>query len=58
MTNKTPKPLKNAHTPNTKRGMGDYYGTALPPKIGKMKEGVGFQEIAKVNLKKPPKAMA
>ena len=58
MTNKTPKPLKNAHTPNTQKGMGDYYGSGITAKIGKMKEGAGFQEISKGNLKKPPKSLA
>lgn len=58
MTNTKPKPLKNAHTPNAKKGMGDYYGTGITAKIGKMKEGVGFMEVSKGDLKKPPKSMA
>lgn len=52
------KPLKNAHTPNTKHGMGDYYGSGLTAKIGKMRDGVGFESLDKKKLKTPPKSLA
>jgi len=52
------KPLKNAHTPNTKKGMGDYYGTGLTNKIGKIVDVSGFEKPKNVNLKKPPKSLA
>jgi hypothetical protein len=55
---KAPKALKNAHTPNTKKGMGDYYGTGLTAKIGTMKEGVGFHSLSPKKLKTPPKSLA
>ena len=55
---KKPKPLKNAHTSDTKKGMGDYYGTGITAKIGKMREGVGFESLTKKQLKTPPKSLA
>lgn len=55
---KPPKPLKNAHTPNTKLGMGDYYGTGVRQKIGRMREGMGMQEITPKKMKTPPKSLA
>lgn len=55
---KLPKPLKNAHTPNTKRGLGDYYGTGIRAKLGRMREGMGMQEITPKKLKVPPKNLA
>jgi hypothetical protein len=49
---------KQAHTDNTKYGMGDYYGTGLTNKIGKIIDVTGFESPKKVNLKKPPKSLA
>jgi hypothetical protein len=52
------KPLKNAHTPNTKYGMGDYYGTGVRQKIGRVREGMGMQPLTPKKLKTPPKSLA
>ncbi len=53
------KPLKNAHTPNTKLGMGDSYGSGLKNKIGKMREdSMGMNDVPKKSLMKPPKKLA
>ncbi len=52
------KGLKNAHTSNAKKGMGDYYGTGVKQKFGRMVEGVGVNPLNKKKLKKPPKAVA
>ncbi len=56
---KPPKPLKNAHTPNTQFGMGDYYGSGVRAKIGKMREdSIGMFVTPPSKLKKPPKSLA
>jgi hypothetical protein len=52
------KAPKTAHTSDSKKGMGDYYGTGITAKIGKMKEGVGFESLTKKQLKTPPKSLA
>jgi len=49
---------KQAHTDNVKMGMGDYYGTGLNAKIGKVRDVTGYNEISKAKLKKPPKSLA
>lgn len=52
------KPPRFAHTSDSKKGMGDYYGTGITAKVGKMKEGVGFESLTKKQLKTPPKSLA
>jgi len=55
---KKAKGLKNAHTPNTKYGMGDYYGTGIRQKFGKMRsDSMGMQEVTQKKLKTPPKSV-
>jgi len=49
---------KQAHTDNVKMGMGDYYGTGLNAKIGKIRDVTGYNETPKSKLKKPPKSIA
>jgi hypothetical protein len=49
---------KQAHTSQTKMGMGDYYGTGITAKIGRMREGTGFEELSKKALRTPPKSLA
>jgi hypothetical protein len=50
---------KQAHTDNTKYGMGDYYGTGLNAKIGKIREGgVDIMNLSRKQLKTPPKNLA
>lgn len=56
---KLPKPLKNAHSSNSKKGMGDYYGTGLTPKIGRMRsDSIGMVQVTPKKLKIPPKSLA
>ncbi len=65
------KPLKGAHNANTKKssgdwhvsntsmGMGDYYGTGIRAKLGKMREdSMGMIEVTPKKLKTPPKSLA
>lgn len=50
---------KQAHTDNTKYGMGDYYGTGITAKVGKMRDGgVDSMNLSKKQLKTPPKNLA
>jgi hypothetical protein len=58
MTSKIGKGIKPAHTANTKYGRGDYYGSGTPAKIGKMRSGLGMQEVTPSKMKKPPKSLA
>lgn len=54
---KNSKPLKTAHTSNSKIGMGDYYGTGVKQKMGRIRESQ--MDFGKpTNLKRPPKSMA
>lgn len=51
--------LKTAHTANTQKGMGDYYGSGIRAKFGKIREdSVGMTTITAQKLKKPPKSLA
>jgi hypothetical protein len=52
------KGLKNAHTSNSKMGMGDYHGTGIRAPLGKMRDGMGMKDIKPSKLKKPPKSLA
>lgn len=53
------KGLKNAHTPNTKYGMGDHYGTGVKAKLGKMRDdSMGMIAVTPKKLKKPPRSVA
>jgi hypothetical protein len=52
-------PNKEAHTPNTKYGMGDNYGSGVRAKIGTMREdSMGMIAMTPNKLKKPPKSTA
>jgi len=52
------KPTKAAHTPKTKKGMGDFYGSGVKNKIGKIRDVTGYNDLPKSKLKKPPKSLA
>jgi len=52
------KSNKVAHTPNTKFGMGDFYGSGKRNPMGKVRDGMGVNELAPKKLKKPPKSLA
>lgn len=54
------KKYKEAHSANAKFGMGDYYGRAIPAKIGRIRQmyAPGTNLAPPKNLKKPPKTLA
>lgn len=54
------KPYKGAaHTPRSQKGLGDYYGTGIVAKIGKMRsDSMGMQTLTPKELKKPPRSLA
>jgi hypothetical protein len=45
------------HTSHTSMGMGDYYGTGIKAKLGKMREGTGMVTMDKQRLGTPPKSV-
>lgn len=50
---------KEWHTPNTKYGMGDYYGTGIKQKVGRIREDyMAFNDMPSKKLKRPPKSLA
>jgi len=59
MKNTKVKTPMNAHTPKTKIGMGDYYGTGIRQKFGRMREdSMGMMDVTPEKLKKPPRSLA
>lgn len=54
------KPYKGAaHTPRSSKGLGDYYGTGVVAKIGKLRDdSMGMQALTPKKMKKPPKQLA
>lgn len=46
------------HTAKSPKGMGDYYGTGIRAKIGRMRSGMGMEVVSKKQLKNPPKSIA
>lgn len=53
------KPYKFSHTPASSKGMGDYYGTGVVAKIGKMRDdSMGMHQITPSKMKKPPRSLA
>jgi hypothetical protein len=57
-TGKAKKPDGDWHVSNTSLGMGDYYGTGIKAKVGKMREGHGQIQSTPKQLKKPPRSLA
>jgi hypothetical protein len=58
---KPPKPLgtnREAHTANTKYGMGNSYGSGVKQKLGKIREGMGMIPVSKKKMAKPPSSLA
>lgn len=51
------KPSGDSHVSHTSMGMGDYYGTAIKAKLGKVREGMGLNPISKTKIGKPPKSV-
>lgn len=52
------KGLKQAHTSNSKIGMGDYTGTGVRNPIGRSLDIMGQKIIKQKSLKKAPKSLA
>lgn len=46
------------HTSRSPKGMGDYYGTGVRQKIGRVREGLGMETLNPKQLKTPPKSLA
>jgi hypothetical protein len=56
---KSIKAPKESHVANTKFGMGDYYGSGIKNKVGKMRENsMGANDVSMKKLKSPPKKIA
>jgi len=50
---------RQAHTAPTKYGMGDYYGTGVRQKLGRVRDStVGMVKLSPKKLKKAPKTLA
>jgi len=53
------KPYKGqAHTSGSSKGLGDYYGSGIVAKIGKMRSGMGYNQLSPTKLKTPPRSVA
>ncbi len=50
---------KEAHTSPNKIGMGDYYGTGIKQKVGRVRDGsFGMDTVSQKDFGKPPKSLA
>ncbi len=57
--NDSKKTPKFSHTSRSRKGMGDYYGTGIRAKIGKMRhDSMGMHQVTPKKLKTPPKSLA
>lgn len=53
------KPYKTSHTAGYQKGLGDYYGSGIVAKVGKVRsDSMGSQTLTPKQLKKPPKTLA
>lgn len=52
------KALKQAHTSNSKIGMGDHYGSGIKNPVGKIRDVMGVTNVKPKKLGKPPKSLA
>lgn len=53
------KGIKQAHTPKTKIGKGDEYGTAIKQKMGRtLDSSMNMKSTVSKRLGKPPKSLA
>lgn len=46
-----------SHTSKSPKGLGDYYGTGVRAKIGRMRSGMGMETLTPKQLKTPPKSV-
>jgi hypothetical protein len=51
------KASKEAHASASQKGMGDYYGTGVRAKVGRMRDGAGTYGVSRRGLKTPPKSV-
>ncbi len=50
---------RESHVPNTKKGMGDYYGTGIKQKVGTSRVNMlTYSSVTPQKLKNPPKSLA
>jgi len=47
------KKTKMAHTPMTKIGMGDSYGSGIKQKMGTLRDFTGYEKVTSSQKKKP-----
>lgn len=52
------KGLKNAHTSNSKIGMGDFYGSGVRQSVGRMRESMIDGPVKSKKSGNPPKSLA
>lgn len=49
----------NVHTPKSQMGSGDYYGTAIKQKVGRMREdSINGPTMGPKKMGKPPRSLA
>lgn len=51
-------PKKLAHTANTRKGMGDFYGSGVKNPVGKVRDVMGLKPMSKKSVKTPPRSLA
>ena len=52
------KSNQSAHTSNSKMGMGDYYGTGVKQKVGRIVSNFDSAPVSNKKMGKPPKSLA
>ncbi len=52
------KPKKEWHASSAKVGMGDFYGTGIKQKVGRVREDYMSNPISNKKMGKPPKSLA
>lgn len=57
-TSKSNKGSGDWHVSHTSMGMGDYYGTGIRAKLGRVRDGMGMSQIGPKRLKTPPRSLA
>lgn len=60
MKKRAPKTNHNqVHTSKSSKGMGDYYGTGIVAKLGRVRDDtMGMQTLTPKEMKKPPRSLA
>ncbi len=52
------KAPKSAHTSDSKKGMGDYYGSGVKNPVGKVRDSTLMKTRGSKNIGKAPKSLA